>query len=83
MRIDFIGWAVDDIQVAAVRFPARPTRRKMLVGVSNPAAELLSELVLRAARVRIATLPELLDEPFALFIRCKLLEGGSLFIANM
>ena len=71
MSIDFIGRSPHDVDLAAVRLPARYARSKMLVGVGDPAVVFFFKGVLRRIRVGIAPLPEGLDELLALLVGCR------------
>src|ERR1700688_473125 len=82
MAVDFIRRAVHDVGAAAIGPPAWPSGGKVAVGIGDTAVILLSEHILWAAGIRIAPLPEFLDELVPLFVGSELLEGGPLFIGD-
>ena len=62
MGLDFVRFAKDDINAAAIGFPAGHTRGKVLVGVRDTPVMLFFERVVSVARIRIPALPELINE---------------------
>jgi len=70
MGVNLIRRPVDDVDAAAVSFPAGDALvgREVLVGVSDAPVVLFLEGIFRRIRIGIAALPELLDELLALFV---------------
>jgi hypothetical protein len=69
MRFDLVGRTVDDVDSSAVGPPAfASSQAEPLTRIRNPPVVFLLELVRVRARCRVATLPELLNEPLPLVI---------------
>ena len=68
VRIDVVGLAVGDVDVAAVGLPTRLAGRKVLVGIGDAPVVFLAELVLRRIGIRVTAQPEVLDKGVALFV---------------
>src|SRR3972149_7839136 len=82
VRIDLVGWAVHDVDAAAIGFPARYAAGKMLVGVSDAAIVFFLVVIGEGFRIGVAAQPELLDELLALFIILEASEDLPLLIGD-
>src|SRR5208282_2726982 len=74
--------AVNDVNAAAIRLPARHAGGKMFVGVGDALVMLFLVFVLFGIGSRVTALPEGLDEVVALLVIRKLLEGRALFVRD-
>src|SRR5947207_10851537 len=75
MGLNGVGLAERNIDVAAVRLPARLAGGVVLVGVGDAPVVLFAELVFGGIGIGIAAQPELLDERLALLIVAQVLES--------
>src|SRR5947209_6879428 len=82
VTFQFIRWAVHNIHAPAVGLPSRSAGCIMLVRICDTAVMFLFEVVLRGARNRIASLPELFDKLLPFFIAGQFLERRTLFIGD-
>src|ERR1700761_688230 len=82
MRIDFVRRAVDDVNSAAVRLPARDTAGKTLIRIGHAAVMLFLKLVFFGVRTGVAAQPEILDKLLAFLVGLELAEGLTLFVAD-
>jgi len=79
MRVDFIGRTPDDVDMAAIGFPAGDAGGKMFVGVGDAAIVLFLEIVDGGVGIGIVVSPDDFDELLAFFVGAETLEGGTLF----
>ncbi len=82
MRIDLIGRSPEDVDMAAIGFPAWDARGEAFVGVGNAAIVLFAVGILRRIRIGIAAAPEFLDELIALFVGSQTKEGVFFFFSD-
>ena len=82
VRVDRVRLAEGDIDVAAIRLPARLAGGKVLVGIGDAPVVLFAEFVLRRIRIGVAAQPELLDEGVPLLVVAQVLEGLALFVGD-
>src|SRR5208337_4851450 len=82
VRIHLVRRAVHDIDSPAVGSPTLDARGIVLVCVGNAPVVFLFELVLGTSRIRIAPLPETLDELFPFIVCSELLESRSFLTGN-
>ncbi len=75
MGVDGVRLAESDIDVAAVRFPARLAGRKVLIGILDAGIVLVAELVVGRLGVRVAPKPKVFDELLTLFVILQGFEG--------
>src|SRR6185369_16639629 len=75
MGIDFIGFAVFEIDTAAVRFVTGNAGAEMLIHVGHPLVIRLAILVFTGVWIQIAPAPKVFDKLFALLIGLQLLPG--------
>src|SRR5882672_3952067 len=79
MRIDFVGRTPDDVNVAAIAFPAGDAGGEMFVGVGDAAVVFFLEFVDGGGGVGIVVGKDNFDELFAFFVGAEAIEGGALF----
>src|SRR5204862_8012081 len=82
LRRNLIRRHVDDVDSAAVGFPAGDAGGEVLVGVGDAAVLFFFELVFYGVSGGVTPLPESFDEVIALLVIRRLLEGGALFVRN-
>ena len=80
--VDAVRLAVGNIDVAAIRPPARLACRKMLVRIRDARVVLFAVLILRRVRIRIPPQPEVLDELVPLFVVAQALERLQLLVGD-
>jgi len=79
VSLDPLGWAVHNVDSAAVRLPAGESLREVHVRIRDAPIVLLFEFVLGGRGCRIAAHPESFYEAVAVFICRELPEGRALF----
>ena len=83
MRFNFVRRPVLYVDAATVALPTRQVVTGIVdVSISDSPVVLFLKVVDRAAGNGIATVPELLDEVFALFIGVKILECSALAVLD-
>ena len=82
MGIDGVRFPEGDIDVAAIRLPARLAGRKVLIRIGDTPVVLFAELVFGRIGIGIAAQPELLDEGIPLLVVAQVLEGLPFLIGN-
>jgi len=79
MRVDFVRRTPDDVDMAAIGFPARDAGGKVFVGVGDTAIVFFFEFVDGGVGIGIAAVENYFDELFALFVATEAVEGGAFF----
>src|SRR5712664_3399874 len=82
VRLNLIGRTPNDVNVAAIRFPARDPGGEVFVGVGEAAVVLLPHWINGRFGVWIAVAPEDLLVLFALFFRAEFEKSTALFVGN-
>src|SRR5689334_21721280 len=82
MRLNLVWLAPDNVNAAAIGFPARDARRKVFVGIGQAAVVFLFGCIDRRLRVGIALVPKNLDELLALLVRGEFQECFALVRRN-
>src|SRR5580700_2723741 len=82
MGLDFVGWAPEDVHVAAIGFPARNTGGETFVGVGDAAIVFFTVAVFGRIWIGIAPAPEFLDVLFAFFVGGEAQEGVVFFLGD-
>ena len=82
MRFHFIGLTPDDIDTAAVGFPAGNTGSEVLVSVGEAAVMLFPECVRGRFRLGIASVPKNLNELLALVVCREATKRAALIFGN-
>ena len=82
VRIDFVGRAPEDIDVAAIGFPAGDAGGVAVVGVGDAAVVLFARIVFGGVGSGIAAGPEILNERIALFVGGEEVEGVAFFVGD-
>jgi hypothetical protein len=82
MRLDRIGLTKLDVDPAAIGKTTRFSGSEVFVCVSNALVKLFFELVLFSIGIRIAGIPNYLDELLALLVGLKFFPGVSLCLSE-
>jgi hypothetical protein len=82
VRIDFVGRAPEDIDVAAVGFPTGDAGGEAFVGIGDAAIVLFTVGVFGRVGIGIAAPPKFFDELFALFVGGEAEEGVALLLGD-
>jgi hypothetical protein len=82
VRLDFVRRAPEDVDVAAIGFPAGDAGGEAFVGVGDAAVVLFAVGVFGGVRVGIAAAPEVFDVLLALFVGGETQEGVVLFFRD-
>ena len=77
MRIDLVGRTPDDVDVAAIGFPAGNAGGEVFIGVRDATVVLFFEFVDGGIGIGIAALEDDFDELFAFFVGAESVEGGA------
>src|SRR5882762_866876 len=75
----FVSRAPHDVHAAAIGFPTRNSRCKVLIGISDATVVFLFEIVVWKIGIIAAAKPKLLDELLTFFIGVELQESAPLF----